>query len=133
MASETQQVRRHAPVEDLFALAAGSLFVSFSLFLLKEQVLLGQSDPFERTLFWRFDANQQAAVCQGEWKYLKMADQEHLFNLAVDARERAELKEKYPEKFEELRQLFADWHGKMLPYQDGNFSEDVRKSHADWY
>jgi len=96
-------------------------------------VLLGQSAPVERTLFWRFNAHQQAAVRQGDWKYLKMADQEHLFNLAADARERAELKEKYPEKFAELKQLFATWNGEMLPYQDGNFSEDVKKTYADRY
>ena len=96
-------------------------------------VLLGRTDPVERTLFWRFNAHQQAAVRQGDWKYLKMADQEHLFNLAADARERAELKDRHPEKFEELKQLFADWNGDMLPYQDGNFSEDVKKSYADRY
>lgn len=40
MASEPQRRSRHTPVEDVFALAAGSLFVSFGLFLLKDQGLL---------------------------------------------------------------------------------------------
>jgi len=61
MASETRQVRRHAPVEDLFALAAGSLFVSFGLFLLKEQALLtggnaGLALVLSRVSGWSFGA-----------------------------------------------------------------------------
>lgn len=96
-------------------------------------VLTGQREAVERTLYWRFDANDQAAVRQGDWKYLKMADQEHLFNLAADPRERAELREKHPDKFAELKALFAAWDGQMLPYPDDNRSEFVQDGYADRY
>ncbi|MFC7047555.1 sulfatase family protein [Emcibacter nanhaiensis] len=96
-------------------------------------VLLGEEKPRERTLFWRFKANEQAAVRQGEWKYLKMADQEHLFNVVRDPRERAELKHRHPEKFAELKALHAKWNKGMLPYPDSSFSEDVHRSYSDRY
>ena len=96
-------------------------------------VLTGKKKPFDRTLFWRFRANEQAAVRMGEWKYLKIAEKEHLFNVANDPRERAELKERFPEKFEELKALHAEWNTDMLPYPDESNSEDVKLWYADRY
>jgi arylsulfatase A-like enzyme len=96
-------------------------------------VLTGAAPSVQRTLYWRFDANDQAAVRAGDWKYLKMADQEHLFNVTADPRERAELRNKYPEKFEELKAKFAAWDEEMLPYPEGNRTEYVQNGYADRY
>lgn len=96
-------------------------------------VLTGNKKPFDRTLFWRFRANEQVAVRKGEWKYLKIAAKEHLFNVVNDPRERAELKERFPEKFEELKALHVEWNAGMLPYPDVSNSEDVKLWYADRY
>jgi len=96
-------------------------------------ILLGQKDPEERTLYWRFKAHDQHAVRQGDWKYLKMGDYEHLFNVANDPRERAELAEKYPEKFAELKALWEQWNKQMLPYPESSFSQDNVGAKADRY
>lgn len=95
--------------------------------------ILGQSPKFDRTLFWRFKANKQAAVRQGDWKYLKLGDKEHLFNVADDPRERVLLKNKYPGKFEELRELHSQWNAGMLPYPEDSYSEQVKIHYPDRY
>ena len=44
-------------------------------------VLTGQASASERTLFWRMANRSQRAVRRGDWKYLKVADQEFLFDI----------------------------------------------------
>lgn len=95
--------------------------------------LLGRAAPVERTLFWRFKANEQAAVRQGDWKYLRLGGKDHLFNVAIDPRERAERAEAEPAKFRELKALYDRWNQQMLPYPLGSFSEDVRLRYPDRY
>ena len=97
------------------------------------QQFLGQKPSVERTLFWRFHANEQAAVRKGDWKYLKLGGKEHLFNLAQDVRERAELKDDYPEKLAELKNLYANWNAQMLPYGEKIYSSQVKSSYSDRY
>lgn len=89
--------------------------------------------PIERTLFWRFNANDQAAVRKGDWKYVKIAGGEHLFNLAEDNHERAERAKAEPERLEAMRDLWDDWNAQMLPYRVDGYSEDVRKAYIDRY
>lgn len=96
-------------------------------------VLLGEQEPAERTVYWRFRAHDQAAVRQGEWKYLRIGGKEHLFNLSVDARERAQLERQHPEKFAELRALWERWNSEMLPYPQQSFSQDNRPKFPDRY
>lgn len=96
-------------------------------------VLTGERKVRERTLYWRMKANDQAAVRMGDWKYLKTADKEHLFNVVDDPRERAEKKEVFPDKFEMLKRAYAEWNAGMLPYADENFSSDSRKNFSDRY
>ncbi len=91
-------------------------------------VLTGKATPRERTLFWRFKDGEQAAVRQGDWKYFKADGKEWLFNLEENPHERAQLKEKYPEKFSELRTLWNNWNKDMLPYPDNMFSHRVKDS-----
>jgi arylsulfatase A-like enzyme len=94
-------------------------------------VLTGEKKVRERTLFWRMKANDQAAVRSGNWKYLKIAEKEHLFNVVDDPRERAEKKDVFPDKFNMLKQAYDDWNDGMLAYSEENFSSDTRKTFTD--
>lgn len=95
--------------------------------------ILRQAPVAPRTLFWRYNANDQAAVRDGDWKYLKLGGKEHLFNLASDPRERAELAEVHPDRFAALKAKYAAWDAKMLPYGPENKSEDVKEVFPDRY
>lgn len=96
-------------------------------------VLTGMAREQERTLFWRFKANDQAAVRQGRWKYLKIGDREYLFDLVADQRERANLKDREPRIFEHLKALYADWNADMLPYPQDSYSHDAEQHYSDRY
>ena len=95
--------------------------------------LLGKAAPVERTIYWRIKADNQSAVRQGDWKYLKIANKEALFNLASDEREQANFANAEPQKLAELRLLWDRWNGEMLPYPLGSFSQSNRTSYSDRY
>jgi arylsulfatase A-like enzyme len=95
--------------------------------------LLGTDPVQTRSLYWRFKGNQQAAHRDGDLKYVKVGSKEHLFNVAEDARERAELKDKLPEQFARLKAAYATWDATMLPYPAESFSEDVKLHYPDRY
>lgn len=89
-------------------------------------VILGTAPVHPRTLFWRYKANKQGAVRAGNWKYLKIADNEFLFDVVNDQRERANLAQKNPEIFNQLKQQWAAWDASMLP-----ITADVRTHAVD--
>ena len=95
--------------------------------------LLGNAPLQQRSLYWRFKANQQAAHRDGDYKYLKIGGKEHLFNVVADARERAELKDKLPEVFARLKADYATWDAGMPPYPAESYSEDVKLFYPDRY
>ncbi|WP_088307439.1 sulfatase-like hydrolase/transferase [Novosphingobium sp. B 225] len=95
--------------------------------------LLGTAAPVERTLFWRFNAGGQAAVRQGDWKYVKLGGKEHLFNLVQDERERAERGQAEPQRLADMRALWDRWNAEMLPYRVDGFSESVKTAYPDRY
>jgi arylsulfatase A-like enzyme len=78
-------------------------------------VLTGQTAEFERTLYWRMRHRYQRSVRRGGWKYLKVADNEYLFDIEYDLRERGDLSKKRPDLLAELRKLWEDWDRNMLP------------------
>jgi arylsulfatase A-like enzyme len=96
-------------------------------------VLTGKAPPVSRKLYWRFKAAEQAAIRDGSWKYLKLANREYLFDVVADPRERANLHDKYPDVFERLKSDFAAWNATMLPYPGDSFSEAVKQSLVDRY
>jgi arylsulfatase A-like enzyme len=96
-------------------------------------VLTGAAPAHPRTLYWRYRANDQAAVRDGDLKYLRLGGREHLFDLSADARERANLSETRPQDFERLRKLHEAWNAQMLPYPQDAGSYDVRTGTADRY
>jgi arylsulfatase A-like enzyme len=70
-------------------------------------------DHGPRELFWRMKFREQKAVRAGDWKYLSLEGDEFLYDLSRDARERADLKHRYPEKFEALRARYRAWEATM--------------------
>src|SRR5919198_210805 len=77
--------------------------------------LTSRESPHTRKLFWRFKSGGQRAVRDGDWKYLQIAGNEYLFDVAKDPRERANLKDRYKEVFDRLKQEWASWDETMLP------------------
>jgi arylsulfatase A-like enzyme len=75
--------------------------------------LQGNSLP-ERTLYWRFNNKGQEATRRGRWKYLHIAGNSFLFDVVADPLERANLKDRNPEKFAVLAMAFAEWNKGML-------------------
>jgi arylsulfatase A-like enzyme len=88
-------------------------------------VLQGEAAEHARTLYWRYKAQGQRAVRQGDFKYLKINDNEFLFDVVQDVRERANLRHKQPELFEHLRQQWAQWNTGFLPITDEVFTHGV--------
>jgi arylsulfatase A-like enzyme len=77
-------------------------------------VLDNPAATFERELFWRMHHRNQRAMRAGRWKYLSTEDGEFLYDLAVDARERANRAKREPGRFEAMRARVAEWE-KTVP------------------
>ena len=89
--------------------------------------------PVPRQLFWMFKANNQAAVREGDWKYLALGGHEYLFDLATDQRERANRASAEPERFNRLKALHAQWKAQMLPYPADSASHSIIGTLPDRY
>jgi len=72
-------------------------------------------------------------VRDGRLKYLKLGGREYLFDIDADPRERADLREKFPDEFERLKRQYTAWSARMLPYPADARSYDVRTGTADRY
>jgi arylsulfatase A-like enzyme len=73
------------------------------------------SSSHPRKLYWRYKAGAQRAVRDGNWKYLRIAGNEFLFDAVKDPRERANLKDRYADVFERLKKDWETWNETMLP------------------
>jgi arylsulfatase A-like enzyme len=80
-----------------------------------QALLRDPAQGFERPLYWRMNHRQQRALRDGAWKYLKVDEHEYLFNLPADARERANLAKREPERLAAMRQQWLDWDATMPP------------------
>ena len=78
------------------------------------KVLENPQSAFARDLFWRMKHRAQRAARSGDWKYFASDDGEFLFNLAVDARERANYAKREPARLAELRAKYEAWE-KSIP------------------
>lgn len=96
-------------------------------------ILTGERGPVDRTLFWRYKAGNQMSARVGKWKYLRIEDREYLFDVENDMRERVQLRDKYRDVFDSIRKMYAEWDKSMLPYSDGNYSENVKDIYPDRY
>ena len=71
--------------------------------------------PRPRELSWRLaQRQQQSALRSGDWKYLRVATDEYLFDLETDPGEKHDRSTEHPEVLAELRRKYADWEGEML-------------------
>ena len=68
----------------------------------------------ERSLFWRYGYRQQRAHRRGDYKYLKINDNEFLFDVVADPLERANLKNRQPERFAAMKAAWEQWDAGML-------------------
>ncbi len=75
-----------------------------------KKILHNPADTFERPLYWRMNHRGQRALRKGVWKYLQVDGNEYLFNIAQDARERANLASRHPELLAQLREEWLLWN-----------------------
>ena len=78
-------------------------------------VLRSNGTPIPRRLFWRYKANAQRAMRDGDFKYLKIRENTFLFNVADDPMERANLKERRRDIYEKMASDWLAWNASMLP------------------
>ncbi len=76
-------------------------------------VLRSPAAVASRELYWRMKYRKQSAVRAGDWKYLAMDGYEYLYNLAQDARERANLAQREPARLDALRAKYEAWAATM--------------------
>lgn len=68
----------------------------------------------ERSLFWRYGYRAQRAHRRGNHKYLRINDNEFLFDVVADPLERGNLKDREPERFAEMKAAWEAWDAGML-------------------
>ena len=78
-------------------------------------VMFHQEELAERPVFWRY--RNQWVVRKGDWKYLKIKDNEFLFNLKNDLGEQQNLIKTNTEKAAELKTLLDQWNNEMNQYK----------------
>lgn len=88
-------------------------------------ILQGKLPLQERRIYWRYKANHQRALRDGDYKFLQIAGNSYLFNVVADPLERANLKFREADKFAELATLWKQWNVSMLPELDETFTEGV--------
>jgi arylsulfatase A-like enzyme len=96
-------------------------------------LLTRNAAPTPRKLFWRYKANAQRAVRDGDDKFLKILDSTFLFNVAEDPMERANLKDRHKDTYDRLVAEWLEWNAGMLPEVNesstGSFSGDQLADH----
>jgi arylsulfatase A-like enzyme len=80
--------------------------------------LTASAAPVPRTLYWRYKANAQRAIRDGDMKFLKILDNTFLFNVVEDPMERANLKERQKDVYDRLVAKWLEWNATMLPEVD---------------
>jgi hypothetical protein len=95
--------------------------------------------PVPRKLFWRYKANWQRALRDGDYKYLKILDNTFLFNVVADPMERANLKARNKDIYERLVAEWNEWNATILPevaesitagFTGGQFADHIGKQPA---
>jgi len=90
--------------------------------------------PRARTLYWRYKANAQRAIRDGDLKFLKILENTFLFNVTDDPLERANLKDRRKEDYRRLVRQWYEWNATMLPeIQESNTGGFDGKNLADHY
>jgi len=66
-----------------------------------------------RDLCWRMKHRSQRALVRDGWKYLQVEGVEYLFDIEADPRERANLRDREPDRLEELRAAWEAWNDSL--------------------
>jgi len=69
----------------------------------------------ERLFCWRYKNFDQQACRRGKWKYLKILENDFLFDLDADPMERGNLKDRHPDIIAALKAEYEAWNATMLP------------------
>ncbi|MEY2622143.1 MAG: hypothetical protein RIT26_1963 [Pseudomonadota bacterium] len=80
-----------------------------------EGLLRDPATCFERPMFWRMKHRGQRAMRLGRWKYLRVDGHDYLFDVVTDARERANLGGREPERLAGMRTAWEHWDASMPP------------------
>ncbi len=78
-------------------------------------ILQNLQSHFERPLYWRMNHRGQRALRHGDWKYLRVDGIDYLFNVVVDARERANLAKVEPKRLQGMMADWEAWNDSMPP------------------
>jgi arylsulfatase A-like enzyme len=85
--------------------------------------LTSDAAPVRRQLFWRYKANAQQAVRDGDLKYLKINENTFLFDPVADPMERANLKDRRKDDYRRLAHAWFDWNATMPPLIDESYTD----------
>jgi arylsulfatase A-like enzyme len=85
-------------------------------------VLTRGAPSVPRKLYWRYKANAQRAMRDGDLKFLKIRDHTFLFDVVADPLERANLKHRRPDDYRRLEREWLDWSTTMLPEIEASFT-----------
>jgi len=77
------------------------------------RVLRDPLRTFRRPLYWRMKHRNQRALRDGDWKYLRVDDNDYLFNLPADERERANQGSREPQRLAAMREDWERWNQTM--------------------
>jgi arylsulfatase A-like enzyme len=78
-------------------------------------ILKSNDACFERPMYWRMNHRSQRALRVGDWKYLRVDGTDYLFNIAQDARERANLAKQEPDRLANMKAQWEAWQASMPP------------------
>jgi arylsulfatase A-like enzyme len=78
-------------------------------------LLRDPSHRFDRPMAWRMNHRSQRALREGPWKYLQVDGHEYLFDISADARERANLAKRDPQRLQAMRERWLAWDATLPP------------------
>ena len=94
--------------------------------------LTGRKDQApHQALYWRWQG--QAAIRQGDWKYLEGDGRRYLFNLAADVGETRNLIGEEADRAKRMRTLLAEWSQTLKPPGLTDSLSAAGKTYFDWY
>jgi len=88
-------------------------------------VLSGKTRSVSRKLYWRYKANAQRAMRDGDLKFLKILDNTFLFNVVADPLEKANLKDRLRDDYRRMERDWFDWNKTMLPEIKDSFTHGL--------
>lgn len=97
-----------------------SAFASDGISLLP--MLTDKAASVPRKLFWRYKANAQRAMRDGNYKLLKIRDNTFLFDVVADPQERANLKQRHADVYRRMEREWYAWSTTMLPEIKDSFT-----------